>query len=120
MLIRLGYDIRFDIAAPLAYVAQLKIHPSRVADLREPDVLKIESSDFGYYPAEDGSSIIPSREYIDGYGNICTRFTAPRGHLKLSNSTLIEDSGETDPVALDAKEIPAEELPDDVLRCRAK
>ena len=76
MLIRLGYDIRFDIAAPLAYVAQLKIHPSRVADLVESDILRIESSEFGTYPAEDGSNIVPSHEYIDGYGNICTRFTA--------------------------------------------
>jgi transglutaminase-like putative cysteine protease len=116
MLIRLGYDIRFDIAAPLTYVAQLKVHPSRVADLREPDFLKVESSEFGYYPAEDGSNILPTHEYIDSYGNICTRFTAPRGHLKLSNSTLIEDSGLVDPVAPDAREIPTQDLPDDVLR----
>jgi len=116
MLIRLGYDIRFDIAAPLAYVAQLKIHPSRLAELREPDMLRIESSPFGTYPREDGSDIVPSHDYIDGYGNICTRFTAPRGHLKLTNSTLIDDSGAVDPVSPDAKEIPASELPDDVLR----
>jgi transglutaminase-like putative cysteine protease len=116
MLIRLGYDIRFDIAAPLTYVAQLKVHPSRVADLREPDFLKVESSPFGYFPAEDGSSVLPTHEYIDTYGNVCTRFVAPRGHLKLSNSTLIEDSGLVDPVAPDAREIPTQELPDDVLR----
>jgi transglutaminase-like putative cysteine protease len=115
MLIRLGYDIRFDIAAPLTYVAQLKVHPSRVADLLEPDVLRVESSDFGYFPAEDGSSILPTHEYIDSYGNVCTRFVAPRGHLKLSNSTLIQDSGLVDPVMPDAKEIPTQELPDDVL-----
>jgi transglutaminase-like putative cysteine protease len=116
MLIRLGYDIRFDVPAPLAFVAQLKVHPSRIADLREPDILKVESSDFGYFPAEDGSSVLPTHEYTDAYGNICSRFLAPRGHLKLSNSTLIEDSGLVDPVAWDAKEIPPQELPDDVLR----
>jgi transglutaminase-like putative cysteine protease len=116
MLIRLGYDIRFDIAAPLAYVAQLKVHPSRIADLREPDILRVESSEFGSFPAEDGSDILPTHEYNDQYGNICTRFFAPRGHLKLTNSTLIKDSGLVDPVAFDAKEIPAQELPDDVLR----
>jgi hypothetical protein len=42
MLIRLGYDIQFDIPAPLAFVAQLRVHPSRTADLREPDVVQVE------------------------------------------------------------------------------
>ena len=45
MLIRLGYDIQFDVPAPLAYVAQLRVHPSRAADLLEPDVLHVEGDD---------------------------------------------------------------------------
>ena len=103
MLIRLGYDIQFDIPAPMAFVAQLRIHPSRAADLREPDQVHIDGG-------------IASHEYSDSYGNICTRFLAPAGHLRLWNSTLIEDSGLPDPLAFDAKEIPPQELPDDVLR----
>ena len=107
MFIRLGYDIQFDVPAPLAYVAQLRVHPSRSADLREPDVLHVES---------DGVGEIATHEYSDMYGNICTRFTAPRGHLRLWNSTLVEDSGQLDPVARDAREIPPQQLPDDILR----
>lgn len=109
MLIRLGYDIQFDIPAPLAFVAQLRVHPSRHANLLEPDLLHVES---GY-----GSdiAIVPSHEYSDTYGNICTRFTAPAGHLRLWNSTLIDDSGLPDVVNLDAKEIPPSDLPDEVL-----
>jgi transglutaminase-like putative cysteine protease len=103
MLIRLGYDIQFDIPAPMAFVAQLRVHPSRAADLREPDQVHIDGG-------------IASHEYSDSYGNICTRFLAPAGHLRLWNSTLIEDSGLPDPLAFDAKEIPPQELPDDVLR----
>ena len=103
MLIRLGYDIQFDVPAPLAFVAQLKVHPSRVADLREPDILHVDGE-------------IATHEYSDSYGNICTRFTAPPGLLRMWNSTLIEDSGLVDPVAWDAREIPPQELPDDVLR----
>ena len=102
MLIRLGYDIQFDVPAPLAFVAQLRVHPSRTADLREPDILHVDGG-------------LATHEYSDGYGNICTRFYAPAGHLRLWNSTLIEDSGLPDPVALDAKEIPPQELPDDLL-----
>src|ERR1700728_1438061 len=106
MLIRLGYDIEFDVPAPLAYVAQLRVHPSRAADLREPDVVRIEHS----------AGPIASHEYSDTYSNICTRFLAPAGHLRLWNSTLIEDSGDPDPVDWGAKEVPPQDLPDDALR----
>jgi transglutaminase-like putative cysteine protease len=105
MLIRLGYDIQFEIPAPLAFVAQLHVHPSRRAELREPDLLHIEHT----------AGEIVSTEYSDTYGNICTRFFAPRGQLRLWNSTLIEDSGLPDPVNLDAQEIPPQDLPNDVL-----
>ena len=74
MLIRLGYDIQFDVSAPVAFVAQLRVHPSRHADLREPDVLHVE----GLYAGVD----IPSSEYIDSYGNVCTRFYAQPGPLR--------------------------------------
>ena len=41
MLIRLGYDIQFEIPAPVAMVGMLHVHPSRVGDLREPDEIII-------------------------------------------------------------------------------
>lgn len=105
MLIRLGYDIQFEIAEPLAFVAQLRVHSSRAADLREPDQLHAESS----------SGAVSLYEYNDAYGNICTRFLAPAGKLRLWNSTLVEDSGLPDPVQWSAREIPPQDLPDDVL-----
>src|SRR5580698_4682670 len=102
MLIRLGYDLQFYLPGPLSYVAQLHVHPSRVPDLREPDILHIDGD-------------VPTREYNDSYGNICTRFLAPAGNLRIWNSTLIEDPGLPDPLAYDAREVPIEELPNDVL-----
>ena len=42
MLIRLAYDIQFDIPAPVAMVALLNVHPSRARDLLEPDELQTE------------------------------------------------------------------------------
>jgi transglutaminase-like putative cysteine protease len=103
MFIRLGYDIQFYVPTPTSYVAQLHVHPSRVADLREPDVVHLDGD-------------IASIDYSDSYGNICTRFVAPGGPLRIWTSTLIEDSGVPDPVAYDAREVPVEELPNDVLR----
>jgi len=103
MLIRLGYDIQFDLPAPVSFVAMLHVHPSRTTDLREPDLMQID-------PA------LSLDTYIDSFGNICTRFDAPAGPLRLSNNTLIHDSGEPDAVAWDAVEHPISELPNDVLR----
>ncbi len=102
MFIRLGYDIEFEIPAPVAMVAMLSVHPSRVADLRAPDEMGIEPE-------------VAVSSYTDHFGNRCTRFVAPHGALRLSSTTLIEDPGTPDPVAPDAREHPVGELPDDTL-----
>ena len=103
MIQRVGYDIQFEIPAPVSVVALLNVHPSRVADLRAPDELRIE-------PAA------PVENYIDSFGNRCSRFMAQAGALRLSNTTLIWDSGTADPVNPDAREIPVQELPHEILR----
>jgi len=102
-ILRLGYDIQFEVPATIAIVALLNVHPSRVTDLRAPDELRVE-------PAAQLES------FIDSFGNRCVRFVAPQGKLRLSNSTLIWDSGQPDRQSPDAREIPVQELPHDVLR----
>jgi transglutaminase-like putative cysteine protease len=98
MLIRLGYDIEFWLSQPVAIVALLNVHPSREPDLREPDELHIEPS-------------VQAEHYFDRFGNHCTRFLAPQGHVRLWNSTLIEDSGLEDAVKFDAVQQPVEQVP---------
>jgi transglutaminase-like putative cysteine protease len=103
MLIRLGYDIELDMAEPRVLVAALSVHPSRTADLLEPDELRT-------------SDVLQKEEYTDSFGNRCTRMLAPSGTLRLYNSTLIRDSGEPDPVNPNAKAIPVELLPTGTLQ----
>jgi transglutaminase-like putative cysteine protease len=103
MRIRLGYDIRFDIQAPVPMVALLNVHPSRRHDLHEPDRLIVEPD-------------VPVEEYHDLFGNLATRFIAPAGALRLLNSTVIEDSGQPDPVCQEAREVPVGDLPPETLR----
>ena len=104
MILRLGYDIQFEIVpASVPIVALLNVHPSRVADLRAPDEFRVE-------PAATIDS------FIDGFGNRCVRFVAQHGALRSSNSTLIYDSGEPDPQSPNAREVPVQELPHEVLR----
>jgi transglutaminase-like putative cysteine protease len=103
MLLRLGYDMQFDIPEPVACVAQLRVHPSRAAVLREPDLVQVE-------PA------VPIEEYSDSFGNLCTRFLAPAGTLRLKNDFLFEDPGLPDPASPRAIAHPIAELPHQVLR----
>ncbi len=102
MLLRLAYDIQFEMPATTAMVALLNVHPSRVTDLLEPDEMHTEPN-------------IPVTSYIDSFGNRCTRFVAPPGNLRLSGSTLIHDSGNPDPINVDARETPVGDLPHSVM-----
>jgi transglutaminase-like putative cysteine protease len=103
MLIRLGFDIEFELPFPAAMIALFHVHPSRYPDLREPDAPRIMPP-------------VPVYEYEDSFGNICSRFVAPAGRLQLYHSTLIEDSGDPDAVNLNATQAPVEDLPPEVLR----
>ena len=103
MLIRLGYDLRFDLPAPIAMVALLHVHPSRDRDLREPDNLLTEPK-------------LPVSEYIDGFGNRCSRIFAPAGRLRLYGSTMIVGVDELDQIDTNAQEDPVQDLPHEVLQ----
>jgi transglutaminase-like putative cysteine protease len=103
MLIRLGYDIELEISQQMAVIAVLNVHPSRIADLVEPDEIQI-------------SQQVPRDEYFDSFGNKCTRILAQPGPLRLSSSTLIADSGKPDAVDWNAPQIAADKLPHDTLR----
>ena len=103
MLIRLGFDIQFEIPSPVPMIAVYHVHHSRRADLREPDEPRINPT-------------VTVNEYEDSFGNVCARFVAPAGKLQLYNSTLIEDSGEPDLVSPQACQLPVQDLPPEVLR----
>ena len=102
MLIRLAYDIQFELPAQVAMVALLNVHPSRAQDLLEPDELRVEPE-------------LQVDHYIDSFGNRCARFVAPQGPLRLSSTTLIQGSGEPDPYNWYARESPVGDLPHQVL-----
>jgi transglutaminase-like putative cysteine protease len=103
MLIRLGYDIMFEMPGEAPMLALLNVHPSRAKDLLEPDVLRVEPE-------------VPIDTYSDSFGNICSRFVAPWGRIRLFNSTLIQDSGLADPQSPGAPQVPVGQLPPETLR----
>jgi transglutaminase-like putative cysteine protease len=103
MLIRLGYDIHFQVAASVPMIAHLSIHPSRTLDLVEPDQLRTE-------PA------VEIEQYQDSFGNLASRFLLPPGRIRLHNSFVIEDSGEPDLQNPRAEEVQVDRLPVETLR----
>jgi len=102
MLIRAGYDIRFDAAVPTPMMAMLSVHPSRNKDLRSGHRI-VASPD------------VPIYDYLDAFGNVCTRVTVPPGGLTLSCDFTIEDDGQPDAYTPDAAQHAIEDLPDDIL-----
>ena len=102
MLIRTGYDIRFTADRPTPMLALLSVHPSRHRDLTTPHRITSDPE-------------VPMYDYIDGFGNVCTRLTVPAGGLTLSADFVVEDSGLPDVVVPDAPQVPVTDLPDDIL-----
>lgn len=102
MRIRAGYRLAFDCPQPTAMLLVLNVHPSRRADLLSEDRPWFDP------PLEKW-------DYMDGFGNICTRIMAPAGRTRLSTEFVIADSGLPDPVPVDAVQHEIKDLPDDVL-----
>lgn len=80
----------------------LNIHPSR-----RPDLLSEQTLRFG--PAAE------SWDYLDGFGNACTRILAPAGEIRITTDFEIYDSGLPDPVLASATQADIQDLPDEVL-----
>ena len=100
--IRAGYDIAFQCYQETPMVLMLSVHPDRQRDLMTPDRIQF-------------SHDVQARNYLDMFGNTCTRIVAPPGLIEIRNEFLIRDSGLPDEVAPEARQLDVGELPDDVL-----
>src|SRR3954467_8481213 len=99
MIIKIGFDIQFEVPAPTPIILMLYVHPSRQGDLRTEEKIIVEPD-------------IPLRDFSDLYGNRCARVVAPAGEIRFSLEALIEDSGKPDEQNPDAIQHPIEDLPD--------
>jgi transglutaminase-like putative cysteine protease len=100
--IRAGYDIAFQCLQETPMTLALSIEPVRERDLLGDHVIRFTPD-------------VPSRNYVDMFGNTCTRIVAPAGLIEIRNEFLIFDSGLPDEVVLEARQLDVAELPDDVL-----
>lgn len=102
MRINAGYTISYDCAGFVPMLLTLSVHPSRRGDLETADWIKTT-------PA------VEVRQYLDLFGNICSRVLAPPGRFELSADFIVEDSGLVDDFAPEAEQIAVHNLPDEVL-----
>ena len=102
MLIKLGFEISFELLQPAPLLTMLFIHPSRLSSIRSTEQWH-ESTTFGV------------REYLDMYGNRCGRLYANAGILTLSSDAIVEDDGLPDQHDPYASQIPVQDLPHEVL-----
>ena len=80
MLIEAGYDIAFRCRAGTPMLLQLSVHPSRDADLLTPDRIAFDPP-------------LPTRSYIDHFGNRVTRVEIPAGLVTFSDRFVIHELG---------------------------
>lgn len=102
MEIRAGYDIAFQCVQETPMTLALSIEPARERDLLSEHIIRFTPG-------------VASRNYVDMFGNTCTRIVAPAGLIEIRNEFLIADSGLPDEVAPGARQLDVAELPDDVL-----
>jgi len=102
VLIRIGYEIVLQCPQPTPMVLHLNVEPARIADLVQPDLLTTQPP-------------VPLSQYVDGFGNCCTRLVAPAGRTLLHADGLIRDSGLIEPAYPLAQQVPVEALPPETL-----
>ena len=68
MRIKTGFEIVYDCPSPVPMLLMLSVHPSRRGDLETPDWVRTDPN-------------LEVRQYLDVYGNICSRLLAPSGRV---------------------------------------
>jgi transglutaminase-like putative cysteine protease len=102
MHIRAGYEIAFECPQPTPTLLVLSIHPERVPDVVTPQQISFDQD------------VIPY-DYVDGFGNVCTRIIAPVGTTTIRADFVIADSGLPDVIVPNARQHDITELPNDAL-----
>jgi transglutaminase-like putative cysteine protease len=102
MQIRVGYELKYELAQATPMILTLNVHFSRASDLVYPDRMIVT-------PA------VPMTAYRDGFGNWCTRLVAPQGQFWVTADAVVNDTGTPDPVFPGAEQHPVQQLPEETL-----
>lgn len=96
--LRIGYEFIFEFPRPTPMVLLLYVHPDRAGNLIQSESLALDP-------------IVPVEDFFDAFGNRCARLIAPAGQIRITNDTLIADTGHPDARDVLAVQNPVENLP---------
>jgi transglutaminase-like putative cysteine protease len=103
MLIRVGYDLQFELPVATEAFFALSIHPSRLPCIRQPEDLQIEPT-------------VRFTPFVDSFGNRCGRASLPAGLIRFTNDAVVEDDGQPDPENRAARQWKVNDLPPETLQ----
>ena len=110
MLVRSQFAIEFDLPQSVAIIGLLRLHPSLDERVRGAETLSAES-------LQDANAIsIAIDEYVDSFGNRCSRFLAPQGRLRMAGDSLVDIDAVPDPINTEATQHQVEDLPSKTLQ----
>jgi transglutaminase-like putative cysteine protease len=98
MLIHIGYELIFEVPAPVPMMLMLFTHPEQASVLRQPEKLVVEPQ-------------VEVHHFTDWFGNHAARIVAPAGKLRLYYDNVAYDSGKHEDKIDGARLHSVEELP---------
>lgn len=101
MRVRVGCEFDYVSEAPVPLLMLVRPQPS--------DEQHIE------YESRWTAPELGVREYVDGFGNTCWRFTAPDGAFQIRYDALVDTSDAPDAVVPDAPLVDVDSLPDSAM-----
>jgi transglutaminase-like putative cysteine protease len=103
VLIRIGYELVFEVPAPTPMLLMLHVRPEETARLGQPEWIRFDPLD------------IQMHTFIDPFGNRAGRIVAPAGKVRISYDNVVADSGLHEPKIDGARLHPVPELPDECM-----
>ena len=118
LLIQSEYDIQFHLLQPTPIVALLHLHPKH--DVHLATVPGIEADDRFHAeqlgPNQEPIQDIPVTDYLDSFGNCCSRFLAPAGDIRLHGRNIVTVDGFPELQGFNLPQTPVELLPSETLQ----
>jgi transglutaminase-like putative cysteine protease len=103
MQIRVGFEMVYDCPQPTPMLFNVDVHFTRASDVVTGGSLVVDPP-------------VPVTRFRDGYGNWCARILAPQGLTRVYSDAIVNDSGAPDAFVPEARQVPVQDLPDDVLQ----
>ena len=103
MQIQVGFELVYECPQPTPMLFNVAVHYTRASDVVTGGDLLVDPP-------------VPITTFRDSYGNWCARMVAPQGLTRVSSDAIVNDDGTPDAFAPEARQVPVQDLPDDVLQ----